>query len=382
MLRKHLVSPTGNAGALKCAAVALSLALGVLSGGFASKAYAVPPPPTVRYFTAEIDPIAANAGETKDYAITITNSANTTSSQTIKSATVEVPAGFTVNTIVSVSATGGKVWNATLNEGVSTECAADAPCIELVKFSNDQLDPTESVTVTITATAPCDNGPYEWTSAAYNGADFTTAYVLEGLQPVVTVSGPCEPSTGFLPGQYCTFTQGGWGGPPNGGNVAVTLADHFDDVYPSGLEVGLPDPDYSIFFNGAANVQAYLPAGSTPGALTGDATDPTSTSSGVFGGQVTALRLNVDFNDEGYIDGTEGSISGLYLVGTGTSLDGSTVAEVLAAEEEALGGGSLPSGFSFSTLNALVDNLNNAFDNCDVAVDGWAQTHLSVSPPA
>ena len=105
-------------------------------------------------------------------------------------------------------------------------------------------------------------------------------------------------------------------------------------------------------------------------------TNPTSTSAGVFGGQVTALRLNVDFNDAGIIDGFLGSISGLVLQGTGGSLDGQTVAAILAAAEQALGGGALPAGYDHSSLNNLVDELNNAFDNCDPS--DWAQIHLAL----
>ena len=91
---------------------------------------------------------------------------------------------------------------------------------------------------------------------------------------------------------------------------------------------------------------------------------------------MTSLRVNVDFNDAGIIDGILGSISGLVLQGTGGSLDGQTVAAILAAAEQALGGGALPAGYTLSNLNNLVDELNNAFDNCNPS--DWAQTHLTL----
>lgn len=107
--------------------------------------------------------------------------------------------------------------------------------------------------------------------------------------------------------------------------------------------------------------------------LTQDYTNPGSTSSGVFGGQVLALRLNVDFSDRDITPG--GPLGDLVLDSTGTSLDGMTIAQILAAAERALGGGSLPSGYSISTLNELISNLNEAFDGGTPSA--WAQNHLT-----
>ena len=73
------------------------------------------------------------------------------------------------------------------------------------------------------------------------------------------------------------------------------------------------------------------------------------------------------------------SVGSLVLTGTATSLDGSTVSAVLAAANAAIGGGALPSGFTLSSLNDLVDNLNQSFDGC--VEDGWAKTHLTTAVP-
>ena len=64
-------------------------------------------------------------------------------------------------------------------------------------------------------------------------------------------------------GQFCTYTQGGWGAPPNGGNPGTILANNFATVYPSGfVEVGVPGAaGFSMKFTSAAAIQAYLPAG-------------------------------------------------------------------------------------------------------------------------
>jgi len=117
-----------------------------------------------------------------------------------------------------------------------------------------------------------------------------------------------------------------------------------------------------------------LPAQGTPNSLRQDYVNPSATTSGVFGGQVLALELNVDFSGINIPSHTGGPLGNLKLCKTGTSLDGKTVTEILGIANTALGGGSLPSGYTYSSLNNLVDNLNKAFDSCTPA--SWAQEHL------
>lgn len=324
------------------------------------------PPSTVRYYTASITPTGVNAGITNSYTLTIENSPTTSANQNFGSATVAVPAGFVVDPgSLSASATGGKSWTATLSGSTIILGAVQG---------TDKVDPGESLTLAFNANAPCSGGSYEWTTAVYQdtlsgGAVVTTTpYTLIGSQPTVGVSGSC--STGFQPGQYCTYSQGGWGADPNGGNPGQILASNFGTVYPSGVSVGSPN---SMAFDSAAVVDAYLPAGGRPGQLNANLVDPTSTPAGVFGGQVLALQLNVDFNNAGIVVGTAGSISSLKL--SGGSLSGDTVAQILSAAETALGGGAVPSGYTLSTLNTLITNLNESFEAC--VPSDWAQANLT-----
>jgi len=169
------------------------------------------------------------------------------------------------------------------------------------------------------------------------------------------ITGVGTPFTG------CTVTQGGWGAAPHGNNPGAFLVANFPTA--TGVTVG--GSPYFLHFSSALSVRNFLPQGGTPGALTASATNPTAgTSAGVFAGQVLALALNVQLK----------GLGSLVLTGTGTSLDGQTVAQVLAAANLALSGGALPAGFTFSSLNNLVDQLNNAFDGC-VATD-FAKAHL------
>ncbi|MDD1660733.1 MAG: hypothetical protein LUQ62_05970, partial [Methanomicrobiales archaeon] len=210
-------------------------------------------------------------------------------------------------------------------------------------------------------------------------------------QPTVTKSFEllCQ-AGGFEEDEYVTYTQGGWGGQPAGQNVGQLLFTNFDSVYPSGqVEVGIPESGgFSMIFEGPESIQKpppnYLPAGGTAGPLDddyefdGEDPDPTTTGSGVFGGQVLALQLNVDFAAAGK---TGGDLNSLILTGLtddgGYKLayfNGMTVSQVLALANQVLGGATPPDDLTVSDVNQMVDLLNNAFDNG--IPTGWAQLHV------
>jgi hypothetical protein len=196
------------------------------------------------------------------------------------------------------------------------------------------------------------------------GAIFPEAITWSEAHPIISViAGPNTAHTADnvllvglttpnpTPFTGCTVTQGGWHANPHGNNPGTLLAKDFPTVYPSGVTIG---GTFTLTFDSAAAVRAFLPAGGTPGVLTSSATNPTSSAAGVFAGQVLALQLNVDLEHYGSV----------VISGTGTTFDGKTVADVLAAANIALGGGPLPTGFTISSLNDLVDSLNQKFDHC------------------
>ena len=158
-------------------------------------------------------------------------------------------------------------------------------------------------------------------------------------------------------GAFTTYTQGGWGAVPNGSNPASLLAAKFSTVYPGGVSVG---GTKVVTFTSASAIQAFLPQGGTASVLTASATNPTSTAAKVFGGQVLALRLGVDFSKAGI---TRAGLADLHLASG--RLAGYTVAQVLSLANTVLGGniGALPSGLTVSGLNGIVDAINNNFDN-------------------
>lgn len=170
------------------------------------------------------------------------------------------------------------------------------------------------------------------------------------------------------PEAICTYTQGGWGNPGAPGQI---LIECFTTAYPAGVIIG-DTSCFTLKFTSAAAVQAFLPQGGPSGPLTQSDVDPTTSSAGVFAGQVLALRLNVDLTAD---CSPNNAFANLTLCNTGTSLDGKTVAQVLAAANKALGCDTLPDGFTqFSQLNEIIDLLNKSFDNC--IESSWAMGHL------
>jgi len=234
-----------------------------------------------------------------------------------------------------------------------------------------ELNPSEGNTYvgSILNLAP---GTYYW--KIYYRYDSSTVIIAEGQEELTTSkTNEATWKWPFQPGDYCTYTQGGWGSDPQGNNPGMLLQKHFGKVYPYGVEVGIPgDSGYSMIFTSSEAINAYLPAGGVPGQLDQDLTDPTDSSSGVFGGQVLALKLNVDFSDKGITPG--GVLGDLVLCNTGTSLDSKKVREILEIANKVLGGGAPPPDYTVSQLNDLVTNLNEAFK--DGIPSSWAQTHL------
>jgi len=184
-------------------------------------------------------------------------------------------------------------------------------------------------------------------------------------------------------GDLTSYGQAEWVSDPN----AISLFDaNFNSVYASdggALQVGIPGSGgFSLVFTNAGAIQEYLPASGPAGALDADLGNPTSSLSGIYGGDVTALALNVDFSAAGLLPGTSGLAFGnLYLTGfEGTSLarlDGLTVSQLLAINETALGGGT--TSFSIADLQPATDSLNDAF--VSGLATGFGDDHLTATNP-
>lgn len=193
-------------------------------------------------------------------------------------------------------------------------------------------------------------------------------------------------------GTLCSYTQGGYAG---GGKPGLLFKNNFLTVFPQGLQVGTyltgngsnaPNGyKWEANATGLKNLQAYLAGGGTSGAITADQLNPvkdvTSKAAPVSGGtlarQTATVTLNAKFSDNA-LSMPHGYRELLYC-NPGDPLDGKSVSQILTAANDALanGLGSLPAGYSYASLNNLLNNFNRAFDNC-VATD-WAQTYLKTS---
>jgi hypothetical protein len=202
----------------------------------------------------------------------------------------------------------------------------------------------------------------------------TTFRCLRGQDSRVSVSLelPCPP---IQPGDFCTFTQGGWGSKASGSNPGTIRDANFfriaTESLPAscgtvGVVIGAVFPR-QIGFTTSSAIQAFLPQGGTPAALKTDKflCNPTRTNAGVFAGQILAASLNVGFSDLGVLPQASPTPLGDLVYVSGPCA-GWTVREVLARAEIALSGGTPPGSTcrSIQELNAALDGLNNNFDDC------------------
>jgi hypothetical protein len=186
----------------------------------------------------------------------------------------------------------------------------------------------------------------------------------------------------FVPGSFCTNMQEEWSAPPTGTNAGSILDANFASVYPAGATMGIEGTNcaagtfYNTFLS-QTRIRDYLSRFGPAAPLSACQGNTTSDPSGVFGGDVLALELNVDFNNHGLIFGSAASsFANLTLCGTGTWFDGKSVSRVLKNANRVFAGGALPPGFNVTTLDGLVSQLNLSFDNCGTPTT-WAELHLA-----
>lgn len=203
----------------------------------------------------------------------------------------------------------------------------------------------------------------------------------------VLLKGDGTPPVDFPDGSFYTFTRGKYN--INAGNpVAAYLSANFATLFPSGLTIGVADgagPLHNATWTSATAFRTWIQGGGGPSSnLTADTLNATSTAGGTFGKQVGALTVTLALQGA-VIPGVNGGnplpsgLGDLYLKNTGTSLDGLTISQILAVANTALAGGGLPSDYTFSQLNTLIDNINNAFDD-GITNHAWVDLHLSYTP--
>jgi len=315
---------------------------------------------------------------------------------------------------------GGPELNPLVDPNTVTSDTSPFPTIDLfLTDSSGQIPVTIDVNGGPSGGSVCNEATLKGVNCNYPASlDCALSLNIVTLAGPMTVSEPCcigvnltakacvtveaVPPQGFNPGAYCTFTQGGWGSKPNGGNPGAILANGFSTVYPGG-SVTVGGGTYTMTFQSQTTtvtkkvkgktttttttvlapsfIELYLPAGKTPRQLNATLINPDKSHAGVFGGQVLALQLNVDFSAAGI--GPSG-LGGLhYCAGDLPSIQGLTISQILAKANAVLGGATTASQWllgqdstpmTISQLNDLIDQLNQAFDDCTPTK--WANQHL------
>lgn len=181
---------------------------------------------------------------------------------------------------------------------------------------------------------------------------------------VLTSVGTAKATT-WSNGDVITFTQDDWG--TSSSTAGLLLAANFGTVYTTGaVEVGIPGSGgLSMIFDGSTAIYDYLPATGAAQPLTADLFDPTSSPSGVFGGYVLALQLDVDFSDKGLLLGTSGIPFGNLILANQTgefaNLNGLTIRQVLGIANTCLGGGACAFSNSLGDFADFTDALTLSF---------------------
>jgi len=293
------------------------------------------------------------------------------------------------------------------NDSVTlSDTADDISATGTVTFSNFSTDIGEGAGTQVVTESGTFTTSVDVDGGADGGTIANTAY-LSGESDDVVVNGPIDPATGlpiysytfscctgvsdeassvldvgatddgFSDGDYFTYNRAKWGQEPHGGNAGTVTTEDFAAIYgANGVVIG---GGFTAKWTTPAAIQAFLPNGGTGGfvgMLTANLVDPTSTPAKSFAAEVLALRLNVDYGDNGALVGTVGDgIGDLTLVNTGGSLDGMTVRQVLGVANTALGGGALPAGYTVNQLEQLIKSLNGSFESGNVSA--FAIAHLS-----
>lgn len=198
---------------------------------------------------------------------------------------------------------------------------------------------------------------------------------LEACNTQAVAANPFE----WADGDVITYPQEAWGDLPNGTNAASILITNYSTVYASTfgqIEAGISGAaGNSMLFSGAPFVLAYLPATGPSAALLSDTTNPLSTTSGAFGGDVLALKFDVDFSDAGVTGGTIAFGDALICgVPSLSALDGMSVRSFLGLVNTLLGGGTAV--YTINDVAILTDELTNAFTGG--VVSQFARDHLTV----
>jgi hypothetical protein len=344
-------------------------------------AVSVPADTAPGIYTGAIQISASGKNQPKPLPVTI-RVQGVTSLTTALSAT-SINTGASVTDQATISGAAASAAGTISYRVYTTSDCSGSPYADATPSSNTVTNASAPASNPVTFTDP---GTYYW-QASYSGdpATATLPSTSSCSSETLTVTTPTSscPADGTIGcpwqnGDLTSYTEADWGDTPNGTNAASLLQDNYGSVYPSSLfEIGISGTaGYSIRFIDASYLLAYLPSAGTPGPLDADLLDPTSSSSGAFGGDVAALKLDVDFSDAGLLPASSGLKFGdltlCNFTAPTTDINGISVRDFLGIVNTALGGGTTTDGIT--DLDTITAQLNFSFFGGTPS--DWAQQHL------
>jgi hypothetical protein len=172
-----------------------------------------------------------------------------------------------------------------------------------------------------------------------------------------------DPCTGIR-----TEAQGTWGAPASGNNPAAYMTSRFATAFPAPNYLTLGCGARLLRFTTPAAVIASLPTYGMPAMLAlGTTLNPGTSIHNTLVGQLTALKLNVRFDE---LDPTfmPSSVQLKDMVIVSGPFAGLTVQQLLNTADQAIGG--CISGYSLIDLSAALADVNNGYDG-GVANSGY-----------
>jgi hypothetical protein len=163
----------------------------------------------------------------------------------------------------------------------------------------------------------------------------------------------------------------------NGGGNGI-LESNYKGSFPAGLTIGgtltafwdknqedlvtpAHGPAYRVF-------ESWLNGGGPSGALTGNTSNATSTGGGNLAKEIATLTVNVNLIGVGvapFAGGYSGIGALVYHPNQASdSFAGMTVTQILAAANAILGGGPMPSDYTYNSLNSLLAQINQSWTGC------------------
>lgn len=186
----------------------------------------------------------------------------------------------------------------------------------------------------------------------------------------------------FTPGEYRTYTLGGYGG---SGQPAAYLLANFAGAFPAPTYLTVPRPAAGsandMILTSGSQVQAFLRANNPKTAFTNPTVSKYVPST--LEKQFVALTLNVRFDATYANFGSSGLRLGdlilCNLTGTQSAANGLSVSAFLVQVYKYLDGNGYTLGLSAGDLTSLLDAINKGFDNGGVTT--WAEQHLCAEMP-